>query len=197
MAEHPECDAMVFTSNKCLEGMPGLGFAVCEMERALAAQGRAGSWGLDLGDVAAHALRSGWGSFRFTPPAQAIRAFGVALRLYAAEGGQPARLARYERNAAILYEGLGGLGLVPYLERHHQGPIIVTVHQPRDPGFELKAFVEALKRRGVLISNFHTTPGPTIRIGAIGHVQPEQARWAVEQVGAVLEEMGVRQREMA
>ena len=195
MADHPECDALLFTSNKCLEGLPGLGFAVCELERALAAQGRAGSWSLDLGDVAAHALKSGWGSFRFTPPAQVIRAFGVAMRLYEEEGGQPARLARYAENARILHEGLTGLGLRPYLDAAHQGPIIVTVHQPA--GFALQPFVDALKRRGVLISNFFTTPTPTIRIGCIGQVSPSQTRWAVGQIGLALREAGVRQLETA
>ncbi len=197
LADHPECDAVVFTSNKCLEGLPGFGFAVAPLERALACQGQAGSWSFDLGDVAAHALRSGWGSFRFTPPVQALRAFGVALKCYEQEGGQPARHARYAQNAAILYDGLLALGLTPYLERRHQGPIIVTVHQPADPRFELGGFVAALKRRGVLISNFHTTQRPTIRIGCIGHVQPDQMRWAVEQIGATLADLGIQQRQAA
>jgi 2-aminoethylphosphonate-pyruvate transaminase len=90
LSEHPECDAAVFTSNKCLEGLPGFGFAVSSVDRLVACRGQAGSWALDLSDVHAHALRSGWGSFRFTPSVQALRAFGVALDLYEQEGGQPA-----------------------------------------------------------------------------------------------------------
>lgn len=197
LADQPECDAVVFTSNKCLEGMPGLGFAVASAERAEACRGQASSWALDLGDVYAHALRSGWGSFRFTPPVQSLRAFGVALDLFEKEGGQPARLARYRGNAAILYEGLQALGLTPYLEWRHQGPIIVTVHQPADPRFELKAFVERLKGRGVLISNFFSTERPTIRIGCIGAVGVDDIRFALEAVGATLDEMGVVRREAA
>ncbi len=187
--EHPECDALVFTSGKCLEGMPGIGFAVARMDRAEACAGHAGSWSLDLSDVLAHARRNGWGSIRFTPPVQAIAAFDVALDLFDAEGGQPARLARYRANVDALYDGLAGLGLRPYLERAQQGPVIVTVHQPSDPRFELHAFVEALKRHGVLISNFWNTEAPTLRIGAIGAITPDDIRAAVAAIGATLEEM--------
>lgn len=189
LAEHPECDALAFTSGKCLEGMPGMGFAVARVDRAEACAGNAGSWSFDLSDVLAHARRSGWGSIRFTPPVQAIAAFDVALQLYAAEGGQPARLARYRANADALYDGLVGIGLRPYLEKRHQGPVIVTVHQPSDDRFELQRFVEALKRRGVLISNFYNTAAPTLRIGAIGAITVEDIRRAVAMIGATLEEM--------
>lgn len=186
---HPECDALVFTSGKCLEGMPGMGFAVARMDRAEACAGNAQSWSLDLSDVLANAKRSGWGSIRFTPPVQAIAAFDVALDLYDAEGGQPARHARYRANADALYDGLAALGLRPYLDKQHQGPVIVTVHQPADPRFDLMAFVEALKRRGVLISNFYNTGAPTLRIGAIGAIGTDDIRRAVAAIGATLDEM--------
>jgi 2-aminoethylphosphonate-pyruvate transaminase len=39
--------------------------------------------------------------------------------------------------------------------------------------------VEALKARGVLICNFWTTPEPTIRIGAIGALTPEDMQRAL------------------
>lgn len=189
LADHPECDALVFTSGKCLEGMPGMGFAVARMDRAEACAGNAQSWSLDLSDVLANAKRSGWGSIRFTPPVQAIAAFDVALDLYDAEGGQPARHARYRANADALYDGLAALGLRPYLEKQHQGPVIVTIHQPADPRFDLMQFVEALKRRGVLISNFYNTSAPTLRIGAIGAITTDDIRRAVAAIGATLDEM--------
>ena len=194
LAEHPECNALVFTSGKCLEGMPGIGFSVARIDRVLASAGNAGSWSFDLHDVYTHALRAGWGSFRFTPPVQSLRAFAVALDLHEREGGQPARLARYAENARVLYDGVLGLGLRPYLERRHQGPVIVTVHQPDHPRFELQRFVDELKKRGVLISNFSNTEVPTFRVGCIGAVTPAEMRGAVAAMGEALEAMGVRER---
>jgi 2-aminoethylphosphonate-pyruvate transaminase len=60
-----------------------------------------------------------------------------------------------------------------------QGPIIVTVHQPSDPRFDFVRFVEALKARGILICNFWTTPEPTMRIGAIGALTPDDMQRAL------------------
>jgi 2-aminoethylphosphonate-pyruvate transaminase len=182
MEDHPECDALVFTSNKCIEGLPGIAFCVARVDAL--EQGRAGSWSLDLWEILNIALKSGWGSFRFTPPVQALAAFNVALDLFEAEGGQPARLARYRENMRILYEGALKLGLRPYVDQAEQGPIIVTLHQP--PGFDLQGFVDALKARGVLISNFYTTKTPSIRIGCIGAVSNAEMTQAVAIMGEVL-----------
>lgn len=197
LADHPEVDVVIFTSGKCLEGLPGIGFAVARIDSVLAAAGNAGSWSFDLSDVYQHALRAGWGSFRFTPPVQALAAFKVALDIFVAEGGQPARLARYRENSGVLYDGVKALGLTPYLEPRHQGPVIVTVHQPSDPAFVLQGFVDALKARGVLISNFYNTKVPSFRVGCVGAVTPEDMRGAVAAIGGALEDLGVRRREVA
>jgi 2-aminoethylphosphonate-pyruvate transaminase len=197
MADHPECDVVVFTSNKCLEGLPGIGFAVASIPAVEASRGNAGSWLLDLADVYDHGLRNGWGSFRFTPAVQALRAFRVAMDLYDAEGGQEARLARYARNRDVLYDGLVALGFTPYVERRHQGPIIVNVHQPRDPNWDFGRFITLMKSRGVLISNFWNTTTPTIRIACIGAIGESDMRFALTQLAATLEEMGVGVRQAA
>lgn len=194
ISAHPECDAMVFTSGKCLEGLPGIGFAVVDVARVEACAGNAGSWSFDLSDVHAHALRAGWGNFRFTPPVQALAAFHVALGLHAAEGGQPARLARYRENARTFHQGMRRIGLRPWLEESVQGPIITIVHQPPDERFDLQRFVDELKRREVLISNFYNTPTPSFRVGCIGNVTPADMARAVAAVDGALEALQVRQR---
>ncbi len=197
MAAHPEVDAVVFTANKCLEGVPGVAFAVAPVERLQASVGNAGSWSLDLADIYSHALRHGWGSARFTPPAQVLNAFSTALDLYEAEGGQAARLARYTANMRTLYEGVRGLGLIPYLPPPAQGPIIVNVHAPDHPAWNLQHFVDALKRRGFLISNFYNTPQPSFRVGCIGAITPDIMQAAVAAMGAALAELGIGQRKVA
>jgi 2-aminoethylphosphonate-pyruvate transaminase len=194
MAAQPEIDAVLFTSNKCLEGVPGMAFAVARIDRAEACTGNAGSWSLDLSSIYAHAVRSGWGSFRFTPPAQVLNAFNVALDLFDAEGGQPARLARYTANMRTLYDGVHGLGLVPCLPPEVQGPIIVNVQAPPDPAWDLQRFVDALKVRGVLISNFYNTEAPSFRVGCIGAITPADMARAVAAMGEALGELGIPRR---
>lgn len=190
MAAQPEMDALVFSSGKCLEGMPGLGFAVVRMDRLEQGAGQAGSWSFDLADVLAQTRRSGPGSFRFTPPAQVLNALRAALDLYDAEGGQAARLARYRANAAALRKGILGIGLRPVLEEAAQGPIVFNVHAPADPRWNLQSFVDALKRRGVLISNFHNTAFPSFRVGTIGAVEPADIARATAAMGEALTELG-------
>jgi 2-aminoethylphosphonate-pyruvate transaminase len=192
LATKPEIDAVVFTANKCLEAIPGLAFVLARIDRLV--EGRAGSWSFDLASIHAHSERNGSGSFRFTPPAQVLNALSVALDFFDAEGGRAARLARYKANARTLYEGVCALGLTPYLTADVQGPVIVNVHIPADPAWNLQSFVDALKARGVLISNFHNTPEPTFRIGCIGAVTPDDMRYAVGAIDAALRELGIRQR---
>ncbi len=197
LSAQPEIDCVGFTSNKCLEGVPGMAFAVARIDSVLACEGNAGSWSFDLQSIYAHGLRSGWGSFRFTPPAQVLNAFNVALDFFDAEGGQPARLARYMANMRTFYDGVRGLGLTPYLPREVQGPVIVNVHAPADPRWNLQSFVDALKARGVLISNFYNTEQPSFRVGCIGAVTPEDMARAVAAMGEALGDLGIDRRKAA
>ncbi len=193
LPDQPEIEAAVFTANKCLEGMPGLSFTIARDE-ALERAEPAGSWSFDLGDIYRHIGTHGPGAFRFTPPAQVLAAFDVALDLHRDEGGQAARLARYTANASALYEGMLRIGLVPNLPRAVQGPIVLNVRAPDDPAWALLPFVDALKREGYLISNFHDTPNPTFRVGCIGQVTPEDMRGFTDAVDRVLRAIGVRHR---
>lgn len=190
VSEQPEIDAVIFTTNKCLEGLPGLSFVVVRTD-SLGPVGRAGSWSFDLADLYVEAQRDNGGSFRFTPPAQVLAAFDKALDLFDAEGGQPARLARYEANAHALREGMQAIGLRPCLDAADQGPIVMNIHAPDDPAWVLQGFVDALKARGFLISNFFNTPTPSFRVGCIGAVTPDDMRRFVREADAALTEIGV------
>jgi 2-aminoethylphosphonate-pyruvate transaminase len=192
MDAHPEIDALIFTPNKCLEALPGFSIAICPVERLEACGGQAGSWSFDLADIYRNGLANGPGAGRFTPPIQALAALGVALDRLDAEGGREARLARYRDNMVALYEGVEGLGLRPFLPRSIQGPIIMNVHSPAHPDWDLRRFVEALKRRGVLISNFRNTEEPSMRIGAIGAIARPDILRAVAAMGETLDELGLR-----
>jgi 2-aminoethylphosphonate-pyruvate transaminase len=173
----PMVDSVTFTSNKCLEGLPGSSFTVVRVDQLVG--GRAESWSFDFAELYQHSVESNWGAHRFTPAAGALAAFDVALDIFDEQGGQPARLARYAANAAALYEGVLGLGLRPTLPWAMQGPIVKNVDAPPDPAWALQEFVDRLKAHGVLISNFSNTKHPSMRIGCIGAVTPDDMRRAV------------------
>jgi 2-aminoethylphosphonate-pyruvate transaminase len=194
LSAQPEVDAAVFTSNKCLEALPGIAFAIARIDRLLDCAGNAGSWSFDLSDIHDHGMRYGWGSVRFTPPVQILAALNVALNYHDAEG-QAARLARYRANMRMVYDGVRDLGLTPWLPPARQGPIIVNVHAPADPAWNLQAFVDALKLRQVLISNFYTTESPTFRVGCIGAITQDDMAYAVQAMDQALREIGITKRE--
>lgn len=194
LSEQPEIEAAVFTANKCIEGMPGLAFVLARLD-ALHRAEPAGSWCFDLADLQRNADRAS--AFRFTPPIQVLAAFDVALDFYIAEGGQPARLARYVENSRTLYNAMLGVGLTPNLPRHVQGPIVLNTQSPDDPAWNLQGFVDALKEQGFLISNFYDTPSPTFRVGCIGQVTAADMRRFAGAVDEALRRIGVRNREPA
>ena len=111
--------------------------------------------------------------------------------------GQPARLARYTANMHVLYNGVRALGLTPWLPPSRQGPVIVNVHAPADPAWDLQAFVDALKLRKILISNFYNTPAPTFRVGCIGAITPDDMAGVVQAMDDALREIGITRREAA
>jgi 2-aminoethylphosphonate-pyruvate transaminase len=194
MDAHPEIDVAVFTANKCLEAFPGVAFAVARVDGLEACAGIAGSWSFDLSDIYGQLVTRGDGRPRFTPPAQVINALSTALDFFDLEGGREARLARYFANVQTLYDGIIRLGLTPFVTPAHQGPIIVNVHAPADPAWNLQRFVDALKLRGVLISNFYNTPTPGFRVGCIGAISPADMAGAVEAMDLALKDIGVNNR---
>lgn len=196
LAAMPAVDAVGFTANKCLEGLPGAAFVIARTDRLRAGAGHAGSWSFDLADLYEFTLRNP-GSDRFTPAAGVVAALGVALDLLRAEGGQPARLRRYRANQAALCNGVRALGLRAMLPPPVQGPIVVNFAAPDSPGWDLLRFVDLLKARGVLISNFGCTPEPSFRVGCIGAVTSADMRRAVAAMGGALGEMGALPRRAA
>jgi len=101
-------DYLVSSANKCLEGVPGFGYAICNTAKLMACKGQARSVSLDLVEQARGLDESG--QFRFTPATHAMLAFRQAIREYEDEGGLTGRSARYAENKRILREGMQEMG---------------------------------------------------------------------------------------
>ncbi|MBV2181011.1 MAG: 2-aminoethylphosphonate--pyruvate transaminase [Castellaniella sp.] len=181
-------DALIASSNKCLEGVPGVSFVIVRQEALAAADGNSHSLALDLVDQHDYMRRTG--QWRFTPPTHVVAAFASALDQYRDEGGQPARLARYTANCAALCAGLEGLGLRRFLPDDLQAPIIVTWHAPDHPDYDFGRFYEAVRARGFLLYPGKLTRVETFRVGCIGAIDQGEIRQAVIAVQAALMELG-------
>lgn len=189
----PMVDSVAFTTNKCIEGLPGASFTVARKDRLAASIGNAGSWSFDLSDLDTHYAKAP-GSHRFTPAAGTVASFNVALDLFDAEGGQSARLARYTENMHTLRSGVERLGLSPSIPLTVQGPIVLNVDAPADPRWDLQAFVDGMKARGFVISNFYNTVQPGFRLGCIGAITPDDMRHAIDALEITLDDMQIVQR---
>jgi 2-aminoethylphosphonate-pyruvate transaminase len=182
-------DAVAASSNKCIEGVPGLGFVLCRKSALAETVGNATTLVLDLLDQ--HRALERTGQYRFTPPIHVIVAFHQALQEHAAEGGVAGRGGRYRENCRILVEGMRAMGFATLLPDDLQAPIIVTFHMPKDPRFDFQRFYDGLKARGYVIYPGKLTVADSFRIGCIGRLSGDDMRGALAAVREVLEELGL------
>ena len=173
--------AVLASSNKCLEGPPGISFALVERGLLAASAGRSPSLALDLAAQAQGFAADG--QWRFTPPVQVVAGTVEALRLLGEEGGPAARLRRYEENLRVLVEGVEPLGFPLYLRRGDQAPIIATFRH--GPELEFARLYDALAECGFVIYPGKLTAEPSFRIGCIGQVFPDDMRRLVQAVTEV------------
>jgi 2-aminoethylphosphonate-pyruvate transaminase len=184
-------DALAASANKCLEGVPGIGFVIAREAALAECEGNASALSLDLYDQWRAMERNG--QWRFTPPTHVLAAFGSALEQHQAEGGVAGRGARYRRNCKILIDGLRGLGFETLLPERLQSPIIVTVHTPADPRFHFERFYDSLREKGYVIYPGKLTVADTFRVGCIGALGEAEMRGAIDAIQRTLREFGVTQ----
>jgi 2-aminoethylphosphonate-pyruvate transaminase len=182
-------DALVASSNKCLEGVPGIGFCLARQAALEETKGNCPVLSFDLYDQWKSMEANG--QWRFTPPTHAILAFDQALAEYEAEGGQPGRGGRYADNCKILVEGMRALGFETLLPDRLQAPIIVTFLMPVDPKFHFQTFYDRLRERGFVIYPGKLTVADTFRIGCIGRLGRPEMEGALAAIREVLGELGV------
>ena len=183
-------DAVIASTNKCLEGVPGMGFVLVRKAALLECEGNAHSLALDLFEQWKYT--EGNGQWRFTPPTHVIAAFDQALSEYHDNGSIAGRHARYQSNCELLVGEMRALGFETYLPDELQAPIIVTFRCPGDPRFEFGRFYDLLREAGYAIYPGKLTDEDTFRIGCIGRLDEAVITGAVEAIKRALETMGVQ-----
>lgn len=165
-------DYLISSANKCVQGVPGFGFVIARRSELEQCEGRARSLSLDLYHQW-HEMEHKNGKWRYTSPTHVVRAFGQALSELKAEGGVPARFARYTENQRRLVAGMERLGFSCLLPGELQSPIITSFMNPDHPDYDFRRFYDQLKERGWVIYPGKVTGADTFRIGNIGDVSPD------------------------
>jgi 2-aminoethylphosphonate-pyruvate transaminase len=188
-AREIEFDAVVASSNKCLEGAPGMGFCIARESALEKTEGNSPSLVLDLYDQwRAMQKNRQW---RFTPPTHVLLAFDQALTEYEAEGGVEGRGGRYRANCDLLIAGMRAMGFKTLLPDELQAPIIITFHMPANPEFDFNAFYDGLKDQGYVIYPGKLTVADSFRMGCIGRLGSEQIQGALDAVAGLLTRFGI------
>lgn len=182
-------DAVVASSNKCLEGVPGIGFAIVREAVIERCKGNCHSLSLDLYEQ--WRGLEGNGQWRFTPPTHVLAALDQAIAEHEAEGGVEGRGGRYAANCRALIAGMREIGFRPLLSDNLQAPIIVTFHMPSDPKFEFEKFYRRVGEKGFLLYPGKLTVAPSFRIGCIGRLGVREIEGALAAIRATVNELGV------
>jgi alanine-glyoxylate transaminase / serine-glyoxylate transaminase / serine-pyruvate transaminase len=127
-------DACYSCSQKCLGCPPGASpvtFGPRAVEKINARKAPTTTWYLDISLLAKY-----WGSERMyhhTAPITLMYALYEGLRIVAEEGLET-RFARHQSNAELLWQGLGEVGLEPFVPVSRRLPTLTTVRIP--PGVD-------------------------------------------------------------
>lgn len=181
--------ALVASSNKCLEGVPGVGYCIAPQSAMVATEGNAPSLSLDL--YAQWVAMQGDGQWRFTPPTHALLAFAQALNEFDEEGGVAGRGGRYRHNCDLLVAGMRAMGFKTLLPDALQAPIIVTFYMPKNPRFDFVAFYDRLRAQGYVIYPGKLTVAASFRIGCIGRIDAVQINGALAAIRHTLDSFGI------
>lgn len=175
-------DFIISSANKCVQGVPGFSYIICRKDALLKCKGKCGSLSLDLYDQWVTMEKDG--KWRFTSPTHVVLAFAKALEELKAEGGIPARAKRYRENNEHLIERMEKMGIRPYIDSDHQGPIITTFFYPESKKFDFEDMYQYIKERGYAIYPGKVTDADTFRIGNIGEIYLED----IDKVCDIFEE---------
>ena len=185
-------DAVVASTNKCLEGVPGMGFCIARRDALKKTEGNSPTLSFDL--YRQWVAMEQNGQWRFTPPTHCLLAFDQALTEFEEEGGVEGRGGRYRRNCRILVDGMRALGFETLLPDESQAPIIVTFHTPADPNFDFQMFYDQLQHKGFVIYPGKLTVADSFRIGCIGRLGETEIRGALSAIEDTLSAMQVKTR---
>ena len=187
--------AVIASANKCIEGVPGMGFVIAKVSEMEQAKGRSHSLSLDLYDQWIYMEKTG--QWRYTPPTHVVAAFLKALEIYQEEGGQESRLKRYQEHSKILVQGMRSIGFQTLLEDKWFSPIITTFLCPQDEKFQFTQFYDLLKARGFIIYPGKLTCVDSFRIANIGAFDQQVIENLIDKVQDIVNKLGITNFEVS
>jgi len=169
-------DFIIGTSNKCLEGLPGLSFVICKKSSL----NKTPSKSLYFDLFAQYQYLEDTGQMRFTAPVQSVYSFRKALDLFFEEGLEN-RIARYHRNNEVLVRGMKKFGFKKYLpDNVCKSKLLETFYYPEN--FNFKRFHDLLYEKGFTIYPGKLSNEDVFRLGNIGNITEKDIKKFLKEV---------------
>ncbi len=181
---------LISSSNKCIQGMAGLGFVICHrasLERLASFPGRSHYFNL----IEQHRFFEQHHQMRFTPPVQIMYALDQALVEFFAEG-QENRTKRYRACFTALDEGVRELGFRRLLPDHMLSRILTAYVEPTRSDYSFDTMHDALYQRGYTIYPGKGAQQDTFRLANMGAITPDDMRGFVKTLATLIQEKGWR-----
>ncbi|MFZ1808893.1 MAG: 2-aminoethylphosphonate--pyruvate transaminase [Cyclobacteriaceae bacterium] len=158
-------DYLISSSNKCIQGMPGLVFVIFKKALLEKIKNTKRSFYFDIYNQFSGFEKTG--QMQFTPPVQVAYALRTAIDEYFAET-EAGRWSRYEENYITLYNGLASLGFEFLLPDNQQSKILLAIKEPPDPNYSFDAMHDFLYERGFTIYPGKGAKEATFRLSVLG-----------------------------
>jgi 2-aminoethylphosphonate-pyruvate transaminase len=173
-AKQVKFDVLVTSSNKCIEGPPGVSFVVASLEALESESRQTNSFVLDVRDQWRNFERTG--EWRSTPPTHIIQACSKALEVLAAEGV----VRRGERYSSVRDEIIRATTpyAPPLLSANVRSPVCValTAEGVIDTQSDFDVLYQHLANYNLYIYSKLHLPTSSFRIGCIGSIRPAWIR---------------------
>lgn len=182
-------DYLISSSNKCIQGMAGLSFAICKVS-ALESASQITPKLFYSNLVAQQEYFQKNLQMRFTPPVQITNALDQALKEFFEEV-ERSRHERYTGSFRTLILGLEKLGFRFLLPEEQRSQLLVAVIEPDHPAYTFDAMHDFLYERGFSIYPGNGAKEKTFRLATIGQIFPGDIEDFLQVLNEYLKHVGI------
>jgi 2-aminoethylphosphonate-pyruvate transaminase len=180
---------LISTSNKCIQGMPGLSFVIAKKTALQKLSPNLRLFYLDLltqYNNFEYSLQS-----QFTPAVQVAYALRRSLDEYFEET-ESGRAQRYRTNWQLLYDGMTKTGFRPLLPLHYESKILTAFCEPDDESYNFDEMHDYLIERGFTIYPGKGARINTFRLSILGDLYPKDIADFLDVLTAYISEKEIR-----
>jgi 2-aminoethylphosphonate aminotransferase len=159
---------LISSSNKCLQGMPGISFVICK-KTSLNALSTTPPRSLYLNLYQQHTHLQEKKQLPFTPPVQTFYALEKALDEYFLET-EKKHFCRYKENYLSLFKGLSELGFSFLIPEEYQSGLLISVKAPTNSRYSFEDMHDYFYAKGYTIYPGKVTEVDTFRLSVIGQI---------------------------